>query len=78
MNKFRTAWKMESRTPGMGNGLWAGAVNAPCPLEFDVQWVTTGAHHNVRVRRGPEQRVTRQPGIPATLELLQHTNSARC
>jgi hypothetical protein len=52
---LRTAWENGIETTW--NNRWAigRAGERPCPLEFDVLWVTNGAHHNVRVRPGPAQ-----------------------
>jgi hypothetical protein len=53
MNTLRTAWENGIETTW--NNRWAigRGGERPCPLEFDVTWVTTGAHHGVRVRPGP-------------------------
>ena len=55
MANLRTTWENGIETTW--NNQWA--VGRPgeiaCPLEFDVQWVTSGQHHTVRVRPGPER-----------------------
>jgi len=55
MNTLRTAW--ENGFEGTWNNRWAIGMGREraCPLEFDLIWVTSNAHHTVRVRPGPER-----------------------
>lgn len=53
MTTLRTTWENTIQT--RWNNRWAigRSGEVPCNLTFDVQWVNTSAHHNVRVRVGP-------------------------
>ncbi len=53
MNALRTAWENGFETTW--NNRWAIGTGRerPVPLEFDLIWVNTNAHHTVRVRPGP-------------------------
>jgi hypothetical protein len=53
MDTLRTAW--ENGFEATWNNRWAIGTGRerPCPLEFDLIWVTSNAHHTVRVRTGP-------------------------
>lgn len=53
MNMLRNTW--ESGIEAMWNDKWAigRPGEATCPLEFDVQWVTSHSHHTVAVVAGP-------------------------
>lgn len=73
MQNLRAAWRNGivntwSNRWGIGH---AGELT--CPLAFDVQWVTSNEHHNVRVRLGPDATVmdtwdTTDPGGTAAHE----------
>jgi hypothetical protein len=57
MQNLQTIWhngivNTWSNRWGIGH---AGEIT--CPLTFDVQWVTSNEHHNVRVRPGPDATV---------------------
>ena len=53
MASLRTAW--ENRIENRWSNRWGigRPGEATCPLTFDVQWVTSSAHHTVRVQPGP-------------------------
>ena len=57
MAMLRTAW--ENRIESTWSNRWS--IGRPgegtCPITIDVQWVTSNAHHTVRVRMGPGQTV---------------------
>ena len=53
MATLRNTWEntIETRWSNVGGAARSGELT--CPFTFDVQWVNTGEHHNVRVRPGP-------------------------
>jgi len=55
MSSLRSTWAniIETRWSNAGAAAHSGELN--CPFTFDVQWVNTSEHHNVRVRQGPGQ-----------------------
>lgn len=53
MTTLRTTWETTIETRWSNRWAIGQSGEAPCNLTFDVQWVTTGQHHAVRVRVGP-------------------------
>ena len=53
MTALRNTW--ETAIQNRWTDVWGAGRNGEltCPFSFDLQWVNTGAHHNVRVRTGP-------------------------
>jgi len=53
INNLMNTWQttIESRWSNAWGAGRSGELT--CPMTFDVQWVNSGAHHNVRVRPGP-------------------------
>jgi hypothetical protein len=53
MNNLRTTWANGIQTTWSNRWGVGRAGEMTCPLTFEVQWVTSSAHHTVRVRVGP-------------------------
>lgn len=55
MNTLQNTW--ETTIQNRWSNVWGAGRSGEltCPFTFDVQWVNSGAHHNVRVRQGPGQ-----------------------
>ncbi len=53
MATLRNTWEntIETRWSNVGGAARNGELT--CPFTFDVRWVNTGEHHEVRVRQGP-------------------------
>ena len=53
MTPLQNTWEntIETRWSNVGGAAHSGEIT--CPFTFDVQWVNTNEHHNVRVRTGP-------------------------
>jgi hypothetical protein len=53
MTTLRNTW--ETTIENRWSDVWGAGRSGEltCPFTFDVQWVTSNAHHNVRVRPGP-------------------------
>lgn len=52
MNTLRTTWANGFRTTWSNRWGCGHVGERTCPFTFEVQWVTSGQHHAVRVRQG--------------------------
>jgi len=55
MNTLRTTWANGIESTWSDNWATSRSGELPCPFTFEVQWVGSGDHHEVRVRPGPER-----------------------
>jgi hypothetical protein len=53
MNTLRNTWQNGIETTWSDRWGCGRSGELTCPVTVDVQWVTTGQHHTVRVRQGP-------------------------
>jgi hypothetical protein len=53
MNTLRSNWETGIETTWSDNWATNRSGELPCPFTFEVQWVSSDDHHEVRVRPGP-------------------------